>query len=163
MDDSIKQRTSDGRSRSEMLVATAELEKRRYEVKRQLERLRREHLNLESVRRSLMDEVHEAEMSVSTVRQKVEQLDAEINSLTTTSAELESTIEECELAISAIKRVYTEYAQVDAQLSQKILLAERSISSRLHSIHDVFDQLETNRSKLERLRQKISSTKWFIE
>lgn len=163
MDDSIKQRTSDDRSRSEMLVAKAELEKRRYEVKRQLERLRREHSNLESVRRSLADEVREAEMGVSTARQEVEQLDTEINFLTTRSAELESNIEEHELEISATKRVCTEYAQVDAQLSQKILLAERSISSRLHSIHDVFDQLETNRSKLERLKQKISSTKWFIE
>jgi chromosome segregation ATPase len=146
-----------------MLVATAELEKRRYEVKRQLDRLKREHLNLESVRRSLVDEVREAEMNVSTARQEVEHLDAEINSLTTTSAEVERNIEECELAISAIKRVYTEYTQLDAQLSQKILLTERSVSNRLHSIHDIFDQLETNRSKLERLKQKISNTKWFIE
>jgi chromosome segregation ATPase len=163
MDDSIKQRTSDDRSKGEILLASAELEKRRYETKRQLEHLRREHRNLESAKRSLTDDVREAEKSVSSVRQEVEQLDAEINSLTTTGAELENNIEKYELAISALKRFCTEYAQVDGQLLRQILLAEISISSRLHSIHDVFDQLETNRSRLERLKQKISSTKWFIE
>lgn len=163
MDDSVKQRTSGGRSHSEMLVATAELERRRYEVKQQLELLQRERRSLESVRLSLMDDVREAEKSTSSVRQEVEQLDTEINSLTATGAELGNNIEGCELAISALKRFCDEYTQVDEQLSRKILLAERSISSRLHSIHDVFDQLESNRSRLERLKQKISSTKWFIE
>lgn len=162
MDDATKKTASsdfNGMNKREVLLVTAELEKRRYESQQQIDLLRNEKRKLEEIHKVLKDEMKEAESHLSSLRQQEEALDDEIGTLTSNNVHLDDEIEKCKLTITTLGANYSDYQKLDEQLSQKIVSAEKSIADTVRLIHQVADQLASSRSILERIKGKFSESK----
>ncbi len=147
-------------ARNEALVAAAELEHRKYESSKRLEKFKEQRRALEEIRDSLADEEKTLLRRLESAKEDRDRLVEKMDSMTQRMIETGREIDELEREVAILDRRYSENTLREQELAGEIESVQNDVMATRYELFNVTNELETGRATLARLDRKLSLEKW---
>jgi chromosome segregation ATPase len=144
---------------SEALVAAAELERRRYESGKRLEKFREQRRALEEIRDSLTGEEKLLVRRLAEAKEERDRLIEKVDSITQRMIETGREIDKLEREVAVLDRRYSENSRREQELAREIEAVQNDVLAAREEISSVTNELESGRATLARLDRKLSLDK----
>lgn len=145
---------------NEALVAAAELERRKYESSKRLEKFKEQRRALEEIRDSLADEEKALLRRLASAKEDRDRLVEKMNSMTQQMIETGREIYELEREVAILDRRYSENTLRERELADEIESVQNDVMAARDEISYVANELEAGRATLARLDRKLALDKW---
>jgi chromosome segregation ATPase len=146
-------------AKSEALVAAAELERRKYESGRRLEKFKEQRRAFEEIRDSLAEEEKLLLGHLESAKNERDLLVEKMESMTQGMIETGREIDDLEREVDMLDRRYSENSRREKELAGEIEKVQDDIAAARREITSVASELEAGRATLARLDRKLSLDK----
>lgn len=146
-------------AKSEALVAAAELERRKYESGKRLEKFQDQRRALEEVRDSLADEEKLLVRRLASAKEERDCLIEKVDSMTQHMIEAGREIDELDREVAVLDRRCSENSRRKQELADEIESVQSDVMAAREEISSVTYELEAGRVTLTRLDRKLSLDK----
>jgi len=146
-------------AKGESLVAAAELERRKYESGRRLEKFKEQRRALEEIRDSLAEEEKLLLGHLENAKNERDLLVEKMESMTQRMIATGGEIDDLEREVDMLDRRYSENSRREKELAGEIQTVQDDIAASRREITSVTYELEAGRATLARLDRKLSLDK----
>ena len=148
-----------GVARNEVLVAAAELERRKYESGKRLEKFIEQKRALEEIRDSLAEEEKLLLRHLESAREERDRLSEKVDAITQRMIETGGEIDDLEHEVAILDRRYSENVRREKELAGEIESIQDDVAVARRDFSSVTYELEAGRATLARLDRKLSLDK----
>jgi len=143
----------------ETLMAAVELEHRRREIDKRVDRLRMEEHALREVQDSLAAEERDLSQRLNVAKEESDRFDKKLKSMTRRAAELEEGREEIRREIAMLDRRCRDSEDREIELCETIAAAESDLRAARAEISTIDEALETGRAALARIDGRLATSR----